>query len=249
MSAQARVSEPAETLLDFEALEALDARAFQQRDPYPWLNEPGLLRPRAFERLVAEMPAVDRFERSFGVARKHGQRPHDRYVLEWTPGLELSESWARFIDELRSERYRSWMARMLGTRFFRLHFHWHYAPSGGEVSPHCDSRLKLGSHIFYLNTSDDWQEEWGGETLILDDGGRFSKESAPEFEDFDRAHVARTLENYSLLFRRRGDSWHGVRAVQCPEGRLRKVFIVVIDDDSPWRQLKRWAKGKERRGV
>jgi hypothetical protein len=40
------------------------------------------------------------------------------------------------------------------------------------VSPHCDSPKKLGSHIFYLNTKEDWDPSWGGETLILDDGGR-----------------------------------------------------------------------------
>ena len=248
MSTAVRQPEAA-TILDFDRLEALDALAFQSRDPYPWLNESGLLRPDGFRALAKTLPDVERFDRAFGVARKHGQRPHDRYVLEWTPGLQLAEPWQCLIDELRGDRYRRWMAAMLGTRYFRLHFHWHYAPTGGEVSPHCDSRLKLGSHIFYMNTLSDWREEWGGETLVLDDGGRFAKESAPEFEDFDRAWTARTLENYSLLFRRRGDSWHGVRAVECPEGALRKVFIVVIDDDSPWRQLKRWAKGKERRGV
>jgi hypothetical protein len=236
-------------ILDFDRLEALDAGAFQARDPYPWLNEAGLLSESGYRALVEQLPAVERFERSFGVARKHGQRPHDRHVLEWHEGLELAPAWQAFVDELRGDRYRRWLARMIGTRHFNLHFHWHYAPSGGEVSPHCDSKLKLGSHIFYMNTHDDWREEWGGETLVLDDGGRFEKETAPEFEDFDASWTARTLENYSLLFRRRGDSWHGVRAVDCPEGHYRRVFIVVIDDDSPWRQLKRWVKGKERRGV
>ena len=237
------------TMLDFDHLEALDPRPFQVRDPYPWLNEPGMLRDAAFRTLVAELPAIDGFERSFGVPRKHGQRPHDRYVLEWEPGLALTPAWQAFLEELQGDRYRGWLGRMIGTRFFRLHFHWHYAPAGGEVSPHCDSRLKLGSHIFYMNTHEDWCEEWGGETLVLDDGGRFDKESAPDFDEFDATFRARTLENYSLLFRRRGDSWHGVRAIRCPEDRLRKVFIVVIDDDSPWRRVKRWARGRERRGV
>lgn len=236
-------------LLDWARLEAMDARAFQTAEPYPWANPQGLLTDEGFRALVEDLPDLTLFERSFGVARKHGQRPHDRYVLEWEPGVALPPVWQAFIDELRSDRYRRWLGHMIGTRHFALHFHWHFAPSAAEVSPHCDSKLKLGSHIFYLNTEDDWREEWGGATLILDDGGRFAKETAPDFEDFDAAHEARTLGNHSLLFRRRGDSWHGVRAVQCPEGHMRRVFIVVINDDSPWRQLKRWVKGRPRRGV
>ena len=49
-------------------------------------------------------------------------------------------------------------------------------------SPHCDAVWKLGSHIFYFN--EDWNPGWGGETLVLDDGGRFSRRSAPDFDDF-----------------------------------------------------------------
>ena len=97
------------------------------------------------------------------------------------------------------------------------------------MSPHCDSERKLGSHIFYFNTAQDWNPSWGGETLILDDGGRFKRESAPHFDNFERAIPSQALGNYSLLFARKGHSWHGVREIHCPEGYLRKVFIVVIN--------------------
>lgn len=236
-------------LLDWARMDAMDPRAFQRAEPYPWVNPQGLLTEAGYRTLVAQLPEVSRFERSFGVARKNGQRPHDRFVLEWEEGLALAPAWEAFIETLRGDRYRRWLGDMIGTRHFALHFHWHYAPGASEVSPHCDSKLKLGSHIFYMNTAEDWREEWGGQTWVLDDGGRFPKESAPEFDDFDAAHTSTTLENYSLLFRRRGDSWHGVRAVDCPEGHMRRVFIVVINDDSPWRRLKRWVKGRPRRGV
>ena len=41
--------------------------------------------------------------------------------------------------------------------------------AGVEVSPHCDSKHKLGSHLFYFNDSSEWDPSWGGETLILED--------------------------------------------------------------------------------
>jgi hypothetical protein len=65
--------------------------------------------------------------------------------------------------------------------------------------------------------------------VILDDGGRFSARSAPAFEDFDAVESSQTLGNRSLLFARNGNSWHGVRELRCPQGTLRKVFIVVIE--------------------
>ena len=71
----------------------------------------------------------------------------------------------------------------------------------------------------------------GGETVVLDDGGRLHPRSAPPFEAFDRAFPSQSLGNRSLIFTRRGNSWHGVREIRCPEGHMRKVFIVVLNRD------------------
>ena len=80
---------------------------------------------------------------------------------------------------------------------------------------------------------------------MLDDAGKFSAESAPAFEDFVEEIPAATTDNRSLLFGRRGNSWHGVRRINCPEDRYRKVFIVVFED---YRAI-RVAKKKLRRLV
>ncbi|WP_349616344.1 hypothetical protein [Azotobacter salinestris] len=229
--------------LDLEALERMDARAFQRQRPYPWANPAGLLTAEGHAALRDSLPSLESFTAVFGKARRHGQQSHDRLALEYSPGLELSPHWQAFVDELSGPHYRQFMTRMLGTRAFRLRFHWHYTPARCSVSPHCDAREKLGSHIFYFNTEDDWRAEWGGQTLVLDDGGRFDSRSAPAFEDFERIIESRALGNYSLLFRRRGNSWHGVRELSCPPGHYRKVFIVVIDERRPLRQLSQRIKG------
>ena len=57
-------------------------------------------------------------------------------------------------------------------------------------------------------------------------------DSNPRFEDFDRIETPQCLGNRSLIFLRRGTSWHGVREIRCPPDRLRKVFIVVIEQPS-----------------
>ena len=215
--------------IDFDKLASLDAGAFQGRSPYPWLNEEGLLHDDAFAALRAALPTTSCFETRFGHERKFGQQPHDRYSLEYRDDLDVATPWKEFVAELKGKRYREWLANMLGTRNFKLAFHWHYTPTGCSVSPHCDAKRKLGSHIFYFNTATDWDAGWGGETVILDDGGRFSRRSNPAFSDFANATESRSIGNYSLLFRRNGNSWHGVRPLTCPEEALRKVFIVVIN--------------------
>ncbi len=227
------------TLLDQDRLQRISTESFRQAVPYPWLNPEGLLTTEAFDLLRANMPPVDMMKASFGRKRAHGQSPHDRYALEYQPELAVHPAWHQFIAELNGPEYQAWLARLFATRRFRLSYHWHYAPRGASVSPHCDAKRKLGSHIFYFNTEDEWQADWGGQTVILDDGGRFKRSSAPDFTEFERAWTANAMGNRSLLFQRQGNSWHGVKALECPEDRLRKVFIVVVNADDLSARLRR----------
>jgi len=224
--------------LDPVKLAEMDGEAFRAAHPYPWANPAGLLTDEGYRELVAELPDVAQFKPVFGRSRKHGQQSHDRYALEWRDDLPVAESWKTFVDELRGPTYTDFLARMIGHDRFALKFHFHYTPNGCSVSPHCDAVWKLGSHIFYFNTQDDWKPEWGGETQVLDDRGRFPARSAPAFEDFDQALSSESIGNRSLLFIRSGNSWHGVKPIDCPEGYLRKVFIVVINSDKPWYRLR-----------
>lgn len=222
--------------LDVERLNAIDPVAFRAEKPYAWVNPAGVLTESGYERLCSTLPDPSLFERHFGIPRSHGQHPHDRLTLEVHRRLELSGPWTAFLEELNGPVYRRFLCRLYGRRRLWLNYHWHYTPNGCSVSPHCDAKRKLGSHLFYFNTEQDWDPSWGGETLILDDLGRFERKSAPDFEDFDRITTAETMGNRSLLFARGEKSWHGVREIRCPDGAYRKAFIVVVGD---WRRTLR----------
>ena len=239
------------TYLDFDRLAAQDDKAFHDTRPYPWLAAEGMLTDAGYRELVTTLPPVSMCDRFFGVTRAHGQQSHDRYVLEYREGLDLSPAWQAFIEEIRGDAYARFLRRMFGRGRLQLTLHWHYTPNGCSVSPHCDSLRKLGSHIFYFNTEQDWRPEWGGETLVLDDEGRFARKSAPKFEQFERSYTAPSIGNRSLLFQRGDKSWHGVREIRCPEGALRKVFIVVINDRVIVlaRRTAAWLKGKQAAGY
>ncbi len=196
------------------------------------------------------MPDLGLFTPVFEKERKHGQRSHDRYVLEYDGDVPLSTPWRGFIEELKSREYRRFVQRLLGRGHLRVRFHWHYTPSGCVVSPHCDATGKLGTQIFYFNTPQGWDPSWGGATVILDDHGRFDPSSNPDFAEFDQIAEAETMDNRSLIFARRGNSWHGVRQIHCPERALRKVFIVVFEDYHPYKRfIKRYKPLKQLRRL
>ena len=236
------------TYLNFQRLAAIDPQKFQQAEPYPWINPEGLLTTEGHQQLLETLPDVSLFQRRFGVARAHGQQSHDRFTLEYHNDLPLAPAWKAFVAELLGKEYRTWLQRLFNANSLELTLHWHYTPNGCSVSPHCDAKHKLGSHIFYLNTENNWEEGWGGETVILDDEGQFDRQSAPKFEDFKNATVSKAIGNYSLLFARKGNSWHGVREIQCPSDQMRKVFIVVINRFTLRDRIKRFF-GKSPKGY
>jgi hypothetical protein len=214
--------------LDTDRLDTITTESFKNADPFPWINPQGLMTDEGYQELIANLPDPENFNSSFGKRRRHGQKSHDRFSLNYTSKLDLPACWREFVAELNGPAYRSFLQRMLDVEKFDLTFHWHYTPNGCDLSAHCDAEWKLGSHIFYLNTPEDWDESWGGQTLILDDGGAFSHRSAPAIDDFKRVIPSTAMGNSSLLFKRTERSWHGMYPLKQPDGVLRRVFIVEV---------------------
>jgi hypothetical protein len=227
------------TYLTYDRLSELDAEAFQATRPFPWINPAELLTNEGHRRLAETLPDISLLDESFGRKRSHGQRPHGRYVLEYDDSLDVAQPWKDFVTELRGPTYRKFIARMLGSDRFTLNCHWHYALAGCSVSPHCDAKRKHGSHVFYFNTEKDWDPAWGGQTLVLDDGGYLTHDAHPEEKDLKLVAASLAIGNYSLLFKRGEHSWHSVTALNCPEGALRKVFILVVNRVTPKVWLRR----------
>jgi len=214
--------------LNNQILSGFSEKAFRTTQPYPWSAIDECIHADKYQELIDTLPSKEIFKQVFGKKRKFGQMSHDRLALDYHPDLPISDSWHAFVNELKSDEYCDFIYRIAGSKNIELDFHWHYTPNGCSVSPHCDSNSKIGSHIFYLNTEQDWHSDWGGDTLILDDEGRFKRSSNPSFSDFNKHFKAESIGNRSLLFIRNGNSWHGVQQINCPQDRYRKVFIVVI---------------------
>lgn len=237
--------------LNRERIEQIDFAGFQSRQPFPWLNIQGFLTEEGHRRLGETLPDITLFESEFGVKRAYGQESHDRYALQYHEGLDIAQAWKDFIAELQGETYWSFLRRMFGLppgKRLPLTMHWHYARTGCSVSPHCDASRKLGSQIFYFNTEAEWDPRWGGQTLVLDDAGGFRPHSAPQFDEFRLVAAAEIMGNQSFVFKRTDHSWHGVRPLACPQGRFRKLFIVVINRQTLQVRLRR-LRGKDPDGY
>ncbi len=224
--------------IDFDRFKAIDPAGFRATQPYPWINPQGLLTDAGYQRLLDNMPDVSLFEKKFGYGRIAGQKPHDRYSLEYAPGTPVPEPWQEFITELCSDDYRKTLAKLLGARKINLRFHWHYTPNGCSVSPHTDSVREHGSQLFYFNREGEWDPAWGGDTLVLDDGGKLEFETAPTLDDFNNEIAANSIGNQSLIFERTRHSWHAVRKISCPEDHMRRVFIVVANPENIYRTVR-----------
>jgi hypothetical protein len=227
--------------LNRACLEAVSAANFRARQPYPWTNLENSLTPEAYEALRQSMPDTSQADKQVGVKRGYGQGPHDRFLLHYRPGVNVAQPWKEFLAELQGPVYQDFLRRVLGPHHFIPTFEWYYAWQGCAVSPHCDAARKLATHIFYFNTEQDWKASWGGQILILDSERRFATHSAPQFDELKIAAALEPRGNGSLLFQRTQHSWHGVRPLQCPEGSLRRLFIITVNVPSFqvwWRRVR-----------
>ena len=235
-------------ILNTKRLAEMSAQSaeFLQRQPYPYAGLQGVIEDEAFDRLCAELPPPSLFQQEFGKKRAHGQKSHDRYALQYNSRLhaQLSPTWREFIGELHGAPYQEFWRRTFGLKpneRFVLSMHWHHAPSGASVSPHTDARRKIGSHIFYFNTPQDWDAAWGGQTVVLDDGGKYPAHTVPPDGALTPVAQSEILGNRSFIFKRTEHSWHAVNPIACPPDRLRKVFIVVanyVNAQVLWRRLR-----------
>lgn len=239
------------TYLNLNRLAPIDKNKFKQQEPFPWMNIQGLVDGESFRALCRNLPDISMFTQEFGRKRGYNQDSHNRWALQYRENLDIPDVWRQFIFELQGPVYGEFIRRMFDlndNERFVLTMHWHYAARGCGVSPHVDASRKLGSHIFYLHQSDSWSADWGGQTLVLDDDGRYPPHSNPSFDDLREAAASKILDNHSFIFERTNNSWHGVRPLVCPENELRKVFIVVINRVTlqvMWRKL----RGKDADGY
>ncbi len=233
--------------LNRKCLNRISSESFRKEKPYPWASIEDTMMPEAFERLAQTFPDLSFFPQEPQNGSAFGQVRQARAISPYRQDSPLPPVWKEFVAELEGEFYESFLRRMFelpAGQPLLLSMEWHYAWQGCAVSPHCDAPLNLGRHIFYFNTESEWDAKWGGEILILDDLWRLPADAAPRFEDLQTAAVVDPRGNGSLIFRSTDHSWHGIRPLESPPRRLRKLFVVTVNAPAAkawWSRVRRKA--------
>lgn len=220
-----------------QILQKFDINKFKKNAPFPHFNFDGFLEQPYFDELYTKYPPLSLFAKEDPSNRDYGQRPHRRYYMYYeqikSSGLgrielnKLPKIWQEFIGLIYSNKeYQKFIKNCFGCAKLRIRIDWHSTPNGMDVSPHKDSVGKLGTHLFYFNTKENWKEEWGGEILCL--GGLKSEKENPEINEFNIIKKYPILDNKSLLFQRTNKSWHAVDVIKCPEDYYRRLCSIVF---------------------
>jgi hypothetical protein len=229
--------------IDYALLKSFNKNSFRQNQPFPWYGFHNFLTTEGFQKLYQDFPSLELFEKHEGLERVYGQRPHNRYYLAYDTSIynqitrqdrgmikqnDLPESWQIFIEELEnSQDYQNFIKSLLEVSEFQIRYAWHIGVSNSEVSPHRDAEQKIGTHIFYFNTSDDWNSAWGGSTLVL--SGKSTETMNPDFSDFTKLIPTQFVDNQSFLFKNTPNAWHGVKPLTSPESKYRRLFNVIFE--------------------
>ena len=205
------------TYVDVKRLQSIDPVSFRAQTPYPWVNPAGLLTDAGYDRLRENLPDVSL---SLPTSTRLGSTGSRITIVSPFPIGMIYRSprpGKRWFQNCVAETIKGFCVGSLG--FDRLS-----CPSSGIIRRRNARSHRIATptvnlvRIFFISTpSKIGIRLQGGETLILDNGGRFNFRSAPRFEEFERIAVAEALGNHSLLFARKGHSWHGVRALTCPK--------------------------------
>lgn len=243
------------TFINSEVLAAFSLTDFKARQPYPWQDFQQFLTPSGFAALYRDFPSLDCFEQHNEITRAYGQRPHNRYYLAYESSIyqapatqkgiirhqDLPPTWQNFIKELEtSPAYRRFLKSTLAIPDYKIRYAWHIGVTGSEVSPHVDTPDKIGTHILYFNTQQDWQPQWGGSMLVL--GEPQTSRLNPDFTDFATTTAVPICDNRSFFFRNYGHGWHGVKPLTCPTGNYRRLFNIIIEYSSSRKNLQAIAK-------
>ncbi|MGF1588781.1 MAG: 2OG-Fe(II) oxygenase [Pleurocapsa sp.] len=231
------------SFINYELLKSFEAKSFIYNQPFPWYNFKQFLTLEGFQQLLQDFPSLELFEKHQGLERVYGQRPHDRYYLAYQTSIyrqvehqdrgiindqDLPTSWQMFVHELETSRiYQNFIKSLFEVADFQIRYAWHIGVTNSEVSPHTDAEQKIGTHIFYFNTSDDWETTWSGSTLVL--GNKLKDVMNPDFSDFTTAIPTQFTDNHSFLFKNTPDAWHGVKPLSCPKDKYRRLFNVIFE--------------------
>jgi hypothetical protein len=191
---------------------------FRAAQPFPWIKLDGFLRPEFAAEVAASYPP---FEVAVGMGRQFKSVTENRKV-QIVDYAKFPQPVQRLSDALSDPAFMEDLAYITGIP----NLAWdpsitgggmHETARSGWLDVHVDFNFnrQLNAHrrlniLIFFNPL--WDESWGGILELWDRDVQ------------NRAHAFAPILNRCVIFEPSNISWHGVTAVDCPEGVIRKSY-------------------------
>lgn len=192
---------------------------FQSAQPFPWIKIDGFLKPEFADEVTRSYPPFEdavRAGRQFNAINENLKVQVCDYAKFPSPVKALSDavSTPQFLEDLA---YVTGIPKLLWDEGF-AGGGMHETARSGWLDVHVDFNIHAGldsAHrrlniLVFLNP--EWDERWGGVLELWDKDVK------------TRVHAIAPIHNRCVVFETSDLSWHGVTAVSCPDGVVRKSF-------------------------
>jgi Rps23 Pro-64 3,4-dihydroxylase Tpa1-like proline 4-hydroxylase len=212
--------------IDLEALK----RQYQAARPVPWFCIDNFLEPELAEKIYRSFPSFDdavKAGRLFSAVNEKGK-------VQITDSSKFPEPIAQLNREINGADFLKMIEYVTGAPNLLADEQLvgggiHETGPRGLLDVHLDfdyiperQLYRRFNILVYFNK--DWKPQWGGEFELWN------------HDVSHREHSFAPIFNRCLLFETNHRSWHGVNAVQCPEGQSRKSFAAYYYTTAapPW---------------
>jgi len=196
------------------------ARQYRAARPYPHIVIDDFLKPDVAEALFAAFPRMEQMPKIF------------REPMSYKGQLsDIDAKWPAFsgvFAQLQSDAFRQLVGRISGISNLLpdpilAGGGLHQSPRSGFLDLHVDANFHPFDKAMHwrvnilIYVQRDWQDEWGGQLELWSDRDR---------KPFEKIRSVPPRFNRAVIFSTTRTSWHGVSAVNCPDGFSRKSLAL-----------------------
>lgn len=213
------------TEIDTEAV----AEAYRKASPVHFFVVDDFLKPEFAREVAAAYPSFSAARTASGA--KEFSRVNEDVKVQVTDASRFPEPVRRLHEVLASDAFLGWMTRVTGIPDLQADpglagGGMHVMGPSGYLGVHVDFNFLRTRQLFrrlniILYLTPDWKSEWEGDLELWD----------PQVKHC--LHTISPVFNRCMVFNTTQDSFHGVRAIRCPEGVTRNSFAGFYYTASP----------------
>ena len=205
------------------------SEAYRKASPVRFFVVDGFLRPEFAREVAAAYPSFEQARTASGA--KEFARVNEDVKIQVTDSARFPQPVGKLHEVLSSPAFLRWMAGVTGIPDLQADpglagAGMHVMGPSGYLGVHVDFNFLESRQLFrrlniLVYLTPDWQAQWEGDLELWD----------PQVKHC--LHTIGPAFNRCMVFNTTQDSFHGVRAIRCPEGRTRNSFAGYYYTSAP----------------